>query len=61
LLSHAAQLFNEAVQMEPNDSKSLYKWANCLVQLAKQEPDPFKVDCNQTHQNKYEEFNFHCG
>jgi hypothetical protein len=29
--------------MEPTDSKSLYKWANCLVQLAKHECDASKM------------------
>ncbi len=42
-MTQAAELFEEAVTIEPNDFKSLYKWANCLFQLSKLEKNRDKA------------------
>jgi tetratricopeptide (TPR) repeat protein len=43
LLTQAAELFEEAVTIEPTDFKSVYKWGNCLFQLCKLEKNRDKA------------------
>ncbi len=65
MLTQAAELFEEAVTIEPNDFKSLYKWANCLFQLSKLEKNRDKafefldqafVKYKQAHELRKEEW-----
>jgi len=64
-LTQAAELFEEAVTIESNDFKSLYKWANCLFQLSKLERNRDKafeflerafVKYKQAHELRKEEW-----